>query len=147
MEQSRGGQSMITMDELREYRVLCAEERRLLDEIARWRSAAERVTPTLAGVRFTRADGGRIEMAVEKMDTLRACLAARLTELADRRRRIEQAITALDDARLAHLIRLRYIDGLTFEVIAARMGLSYQWTHKLHRDALARLLDEKSRIT
>ena len=121
---------------LKSYRGLIAEMQRLQREIERWRSIAEKVTPTLSAVRFTAPNGSRIENRVEKIDTLRDSLAAKMDELIRLRIQIEQAVEAVPDDRLRLLLRYRYIDGMTFEKIAEKMNLSYQWVSKLHGDAL-----------
>ena len=121
---------------LKSYRGLLAEIERTRREIERWRSIAEKVTPTLSTVRFTVPDGSRIENAVEKIDTLRDSMAAKMDELIGRRIQIEQAIESVEDDRLRRLLRYRYIDGMTFEAIACEMGLSRQWVHRLHHEAL-----------
>ena len=121
---------------LKSYRGLIAEMQRLQREIERWRSIAEKVTPTLSAVRFTAPNGSRIENMVEKIDTLRDSLAAKMDELIRLRIQIEQAVEAVPDDRLRLLLRYRYIDGMTFEKIAEKMNLSYQWVSKLHGDAL-----------
>lgn len=135
---------------LRAYRELLAEARRLSEELARWRSIAERVTPPPPGARVTMAGGaggGRIETAVEHIDTLRESLAARLAALAAQRACIERAIDAVPEARLRLLLQYRYLDGLTWEAIAEKMGLSSQWVHVLHRRALCQLHAEDLRST
>lgn len=121
---------------LKSYRGLLAEIQRLQREIERWRSIAEKVTPTLSAVRFTVPDGSRIENAVEKMDTLRDSLAAKLDELIGRRIQIEQAIGAVEDDRLRLLLRYRYIDGMTYEAIAEKIGVSTKWVQRSHKKSL-----------
>ena len=131
---------------LKSYRGLLAEIQRLQREIERWRSIAEKVTPTLSTVRFTVPDGSRIENAVEKIDTLRDSLAAKLDELIGRRLQIEQMIDAVEDDRLRQLLRYRYIDGMTFEAIAEKMHYSPRWVLKLHKKALEFVSVHKSSL-
>lgn len=121
---------------LRAYRVLLAEIARQTAEMERWYSIAERMTPALSGVRCASADGGRIETAVEHLDALRTGLAERLAALTARRRALEAAIDAVPDARQRLLLRYRYIDGLAFEAVAARMQLSVRRVLQLHRAAV-----------
>ena len=124
------------VQQLRRYRGLLAEILRQMQEIERCYSIAEKVTPSLCNVRFSPPDGSRIENAVEKIDTLRELLVAQLGELAERREQIERAVNSVPDERLRLLLRYRYIDGLTFEAMAERMGLSVRWVLKLHKKAL-----------
>ena len=121
---------------LKSYRGLLAEIQRLQREIERWRSIAEKVTPTLSAVRFTVPDGSRIENAVEKIDTLHTRFADALSALVDRRMAIETAVDAIPDERLRLILHYRYIDGMTFDAIAEKMCFSSKWTRKLHKSAL-----------
>lgn len=57
-------------------------------------------------------------------------------------RQIEAAIDALPDGRQRLLLRLRYIDGRTWEQIAVRMALDYRWVLRLHGRALEQLAIE-----
>lgn len=124
---------------LRSYRLLWEEIRQLTAELARWRSIAERTAPALAGVRCAALNGGRIETAVEKLDGLRAQLAESLAALSARRCAMEAVLDSVPDARARLLLRYRYIDGLPFESVAARLHLSVRRVLQLHRAAVIAL--------
>lgn len=121
---------------LRRYREAAAEQDRLMAEIARWRSLAERVSPTLSGMHAGSGGPARMIAAVERMDELEAELAEQIVERVATRREIGQAIDRLPDERLARLLRLRYIDGMTWEKIAVQMDMTYQWVCQLHGKSL-----------
>lgn len=121
---------------LKSYRGMVAEIQRLQREIERWHSIAEKVTQTFSAVRFTVPDGSRIETAVEKIDTLRDSLAAKLEDLIRRRIQIEHAIDAVEDDRLRQLLRYRYLDWMTFETISEKMGVSTKWVQRSHKKTL-----------
>lgn len=121
---------------LRRYREAAAEQDRLMAEIARWRSLAERVSPTLSGMPAGSGGPARMIAAVERMDELEAELAEQIVERVATRREIGQAIDRLPDERLARLLRLRYIDGMTWEKIAVQMDMTYQWVCQLHGKSL-----------
>ena len=46
------------------------------------------------------------------------------------------AIRAVEEPRLAEVLELYYIDGLTWEQVANRMGLDLRWVYRLHGRAL-----------
>lgn len=121
---------------LRRYREAAAEQDRLMAEIARWRSLAERVSPTLSGMPAGSGGPARMIAAVERMDELEAELAEQIVERVATRREIGQAIDRVPDERLARLLRLRYIDGYTLEKIAVEMHYCYKQTKRLHWRAL-----------
>jgi len=49
------------------------------------------------------------------------------------------AIRAVDEPRLAELLELYYIDGLTWERVAERMMLDLRWVYRLHGQALMKV--------
>ena len=49
---------------------------------------------------------------------------------------IMQTIKRVQDERLQNLLILRYVDGLTWEVVAAQMNYEGRQVHRLHGDAL-----------
>lgn len=80
----------------------------------------------------------------ERMDQL-SCLVrmytAKEAELVCKLIEIEDAIKSLRP-RESLLMRLHYIDGLTWENVAVAMGYSWRQVHRIHSDALERLKDD-----
>ena len=123
-------------EELLKYQEAVREAERLEREILRWYARAEKMT---AVVRLTPAGGpgGRsLEDAVGQIEALAARLGETHRETVELRRRIEDAVVRVEDGRLRELLRRRYIDGDTWEGIAVKMGMSYQWVCHLHGAAL-----------
>ena len=122
---------------LRGYRTAALEVERLRGEIERWRSLAEKVTPTLSALpASTSADGTRTETAVEQIEERCAALELALCVMAARCEATEKAIQSVPDERLRLLLRYRYIDGMAFERIAEKLRLSRQWVCGLHDSAV-----------
>ena len=48
----------------------------------------------------------------------------------------DSAIRAVEEPRLSEVLELYYIDGLTWEDVANRMGLDLRWVYRLHGRAL-----------
>ena len=46
------------------------------------------------------------------------------------------AIRSVEEPRLSEVLELYYIDGLTWEQVAQRMGLDQRWVYRLHGRAL-----------
>lgn len=125
---------------LRGYRTAALEVERLRGEIERWRSLAEKVTPTLSALpASTSANGTRTETAVEQIAERCAALELALCVMAARCEATEKAIQSVPDERLRLLLRYRYIDGLSFERIAGKLKLSRQWVCELHDNAVKRI--------
>ena len=112
---------------------------RLTEEIARWEAQAVALT-----ARYGEASGSSgedsLQRAVEKMLELRDELAAELRRQLTIRREIAEAIRALEDERLRELLRLRYLEGLTWDKVAERMECSQQWIHRLHFHAIQNIM-------
>ena len=49
------------------------------------------------------------------------------------------AIRAVEEPRLAEVLELYYIDGLTWEQVAQRMGITERWVQSLHGRALLKV--------
>lgn len=71
---------------------------------------------------------------------LRDELAAELRRQLAIRREIEEAIRVVEDERLQELLRLRYIEGLTWDKVAERIGYSYRQTMRVQGRALKDIL-------
>lgn len=111
---------------------------RLEEEIARWESRAQRVTGSFSHLpRHCGED--KIQSAVDEIFELRAMLYERLVDATELRRTIAAAIVKVPDKRLRLLLEYRYIDGLTWERVAAALTCDYRWTLRLHERAIAEL--------
>lgn len=127
---------------LQQYLSAGREEERLEREIQRWRSRAEKMT---AG--YSRASGGTgddrsLEQTVARIDELTRQLTCQREELVSLRRSIGAAIDAVPEARLRELLRLRYIDGMSFEQIAVKMNYCWRQVLRLHGRALSAVVIE-----
>lgn len=123
--------------ELRKYSEAQAQADRLREGIARLYSKAEKMTTVL---KLVPAGGGgdrKIESAIEGIDEIAGCLGEKQSEANRLRREIEDTISTVQDGRLRLLLEYRYIDGMTWEAIAVKMGLMLRWVHELHGRALS----------
>ena len=86
--------------------------------------------------------GGGVSRTVENSalmhDRLRQIYNTKIAAIEAEQARLEDALNCLTPVQ-ARLIRYRYIDGLTFESIAERIGYTWQHTHRIHAAALAEL--------
>ena len=72
---------------------------------------------------------------------LAALYAQKREELAGQLQRIENALEALGPTE-RNLMRLRYIEGLSWQAISQRIHYSWQQTHRIHKNALLKLKDQ-----
>ena len=124
-------------DWLMQYRAAKREERRLSEELERWRSRAESATARYGADTGGGGDGRSLEHAAEHIAHLAAQLEHQRIGLVRLRREIGAAIDAVPDARHRELLRLRYIDGRTWEQVAEFMRYDDpRWVYVLHGNAL-----------
>jgi RNA polymerase sigma factor (sigma-70 family) len=74
----------------------------------------------------------------EALRPLRECYTKKLEELVAAQLEIEKAIETLDPTE-RELVRLRYIDGLSWYKIMRTINYSEQQTHRIHARALIKL--------
>ena len=79
-----------------------------------------------------------VENAALMHERLRQMYAGKIESIETAQAKLEEALTHLTPLQ-ARLIRYRYIDGLTFESVADRIGYTWQHTHRIHAAALAEL--------
>lgn len=79
------------------------------------------------------------DVAAQIMD-LETELRRQMEELISCRQAIRGAIEEIEDARLRHVLVLRYIEGLTLEDAADRMFYSWRQAQRLHGQALDQLV-------
>ena len=120
---------------LRSYRYLKSEVERLEEELAEWRSKAEKMTRELSGMPSGSGGGDKVPACVEKIWELERKLSAKLSDMVEQRQAIERAIEALPDKQ-KQLMHYRYIDGMKWEKVAAEMNMEYRWVLRIHGRAL-----------
>lgn len=113
---------------------------RLEEEICRWESRAAKVTGSFSH-QPSHCGDDRIQSAVDEIVELRNILYDRLIDATELRRDIASAIAAVPEQRLRLLLEYRYIDGMTWEHVAAALTCDYRWTLRLHERAIAALPD------
>ena len=102
---------------------------------------AEQATRATTTLRFDRVSGGSTQSRVELFALKRAELERELIDeraaLDDCRSTVEAAAVLLHDERMRELLELRYLDGLTWEAVAATMQYDRSHVFRLN----ARLLE------
>ena len=120
---------------LRSYRYLKSEVERLEEELAEWRSKAEKMTRELSGMPSGSGGGDKVPACGEKIWELERKLSAKLSDMVEQRQAIERAIEALPDKQ-KQLMHYRYIDGMKWEKVAVEMNMEYRWVLRIHGRAL-----------
>lgn len=82
------------------------------------------------------------EERIDRKDELLALYKEKEAELDEKLLIIERAIEKLEP-RERRLVRLHYIDGLTWEQVAVEMTYSWRQVHRIHGEALEKLKEEE----
>lgn len=131
----------MTKEQLRAYRDLKTEHDLLSQKL-------EELETELYGIQAQRLDGmphsnregssDKTDILLDRKTLLHARYMVKKVELAKAVLAIEDAIEKLTP-RERTLIRLYYIDGLTWEQVAVKMNYSWRQVHRIHGAALAQL--------
>ena len=123
-------------EQLNRYRRLNDHIDALLLEKERWMTIATKVTPSYTGM----PGGGssdKQECISDRLSKIDTEITDQVNELVRARAEIVAVIDSVQDDTLRLLLRLRYIDGLTWERIAERMRYCEMQIWRLHGDALS----------
>ena len=83
-----------------------------------------------------RGGGADWTETADRLIELERVVNARTRELVHWKMAAIDAFRAVEEPRLAEVLELYYIDGLTWEQVAQRMGLDVRWVYRLHGRAL-----------
>lgn len=114
----------------------------MAQRLARLRSYAMRTTASIASAPLgTGHVSDKVGEGVAEYLDLEAEANRKIAGFIAHIRYVEEAIDTLDDSIQRRLLRLRYIDGRTWEQIGEAMCYSRMQLNRLHRKALENLLD------
>ncbi len=121
------------LDRMRE---LTLDLRAAEERMVRLRSQAERVTTMLDGLPRGSMRRSIIEESLARITSEQDKTAAMLSELSGLRMAFEVQLSGAEMSDRERLImRLRYLDGLSWRKIGALMVVSEGWLFKMHRRA------------
>ena len=82
-------------------------------------------------------------MVEERLAAARGKLADQLAALARMREEIVWEIDRVEEPQLRRLLKLRYLQGMTWERVAVTMNYSFRQVTRMHGEALNHILREK----
>lgn len=120
---------------LRSYRRAVKREKDILDEIQRLRS--DKMFPSVANDGMPRGSNqSDLSDYIAILDEQIELLKAERLEKARCYQKIERQIKQMENEDEQEVLRLRYITGLKWEEVAARMSYSWKHIHRIHSSAL-----------
>ena len=120
---------------LQDYRWLRLNMKKLEDRVLEIESSATKVTSTISDMPQGGAEQDKACAMVVKLSEAREKLLEKQLEALEGIIAIEKAIEKLDE-RGKLLVRLHYIEGMTWERVAVEMNYTWQHLHKIHRNVL-----------
>lgn len=135
----------MTKERLRSYRDLRMELRQIERKVETIETTLySPKIPRLTGMPSTPGSGNSKEDLVAKHIELLDYYNTKKAELASEQLAIEKAIEVLP-YRERTLLRLYYIDGLTWEEVCVKMSYGWSRTHEIHALALRKIRREDSK--
>ena len=110
----------------------------LLEERGRWLDAATHITPVYSDTPEGRGKYD-LQRSVDKLADIDARILGQLEAIERQRAEIISAIDRLKDGRYRAVLRYRYLNGCSFELIAAKMHYNCRWVKELHRQAIEKI--------
>lgn len=104
-------------------------------EKKKWEDMAQKVSPTYSDMPKG-GNGDRLLDCVEKIIDLESRINQEIDKLVNLRVEIESCLNTISDELLKDLLRDIYIDGLTLEEVAVKMGYCYRHIERKHQQAL-----------
>lgn len=122
---------------LEKGKMLAAEIGALSEALECARAEAMKITPSWGGERVqTSVRQDRQEEAVLRYTELKAEINSRIRRLFEIKKELFELVDKIEDPRLRTLIIYRYINRMTFEAIADKMGYDLRWVYRIHKKAL-----------
>ena len=120
---------------LRSYRRAVKREKDILDEIQRLRS--DKMFPSVANDGMPKGSNqSDLLDYIAILDEQIELLKVERLEKARCYQKIEKQIKQMENEDEQEVLRLRYITGLKWEEVAARMSYSWKHIHRIHSSAL-----------
>lgn len=132
----------MTKERLKNYRYLLREKQQLLQLLGELEGEMTALrSPQLSGMPRSSSGDNRLDALIDRREELLHSYRAKIREMDTELKAIEAAIEALEDSRERTILRLYYLEGLTWERVCVRVGYSWQQTHRIHAKALRRLAE------
>ena len=127
----------MTKKELEQYLVLKSEAEQLKDEIMKLKTSLESPRSiVIDGMPRSESTVNRTDEMIGRYLSMQDALFTKWQMVVRAHIRIEGALDKLDDATSRMILRYRYIEGLTWSMIAMVMSYSVQRIYQLHNKAL-----------
>lgn len=125
----------MTKQQLQEYYWLRKNIKKLEEKLLELDSEAKRVTVSYSAAKSRGTSNDKMANIISKIIEVQNQINKLTVQAYEQAMAIEKAILALPN-RERYLIRLRYIEGLSWYEIMAEMHYSWKQVHRIHSEAL-----------
>ena len=131
---------VMTKERLRHYTYLIKEIEAQKERLAQIKASLLHPKPSIGdGMPRSNYAADRMATAIANMIALEEAIMENIIKAQKEAMAIEKAIQTLEAPIDRELMRLKYLDGLTWEEVAERLGRSRQWVTVLHGRILQKL--------
>ncbi|MDO5715748.1 MAG: hypothetical protein Q4P25_04155 [Tissierellia bacterium] len=121
---------------LSKYKWLSKELDSKLAELEKWKSRLTAANATYTDMPSSHYRSDKMSEGIASIIDIKATLEQDIKDLIRERDNIYHKINGVNNEQLKHILRQRYIDGLTFEMMAVQNDRSWRHIHRLHELAL-----------
>ena len=143
VERATKGARDMTKEELQEYHWLMQNVDRLEEQLFELETKATRMTSRISDEPRCGSGPDKISDLVSNIIELKDRINSELGRAYATASRIEMAIETLSEKE-KHLIRSRYLDRKSWEVICVEMSYVWSHVHRIHAEALKKLKTDKN---
>lgn len=129
---------MTAKEYLSQYRRLCQQIMAASNEIEQLRALLNRGVQVLTGMPHGNSGGDWTDTVV-KITEIEASMFKSMGEMCRIRSEIETVINDVENVDEQTLLRMRYLNGWSWNKIARMMSYSVDWTWAMHRKALSHI--------
>ena len=124
---------------LKSYRALDAKIESLTEDLQVWNARATKITASISQEPKAAGSGDQLQRCIDQICELQTEIAQEMEKLRQRKQQIEAAIRALDGKAYRDILWYRYIQGMTVEETADKVGYSQKQISRKHKIAVERL--------
>ena len=130
----------MTKNELKEYRAVANEIEIIKEKLEYLEEKKTSVkSQVISDMPRSSSENERLSTLLAEIEEVTELYNEKMSRLIKSQFKIENTIDILDDATERNLMRLKYLDGFTWEEVAVEMGYSWQHIHRIHNKILKKI--------
>jgi len=124
---------------LKSYRALDGKIESMTEQLQVWNARATKITATISQEPKAAGSGDQLQRCIDQICEIQTEIAQEMDKLRKRKQQIETAICGLNEKSYQDILWYRYIQGMTVEETADKVGYSQKQISRKHKIAVERL--------